>query len=208
MDHYYNSCSWKSLLDNSYLHVILALASLIWLLPCKVEIFLVICMLIIFRLYPVHFEYYVMGLWVFVLKDNWPSWVQVQVPTNFLWFQCDGWFQNLISKQCYSDLSCMCTTQWLVWNLGDLSCSSVLRLICSLGSAWPWAYALRSEPKNSQATLWACFPNPLPGTISSAFFGYLKFSNQRFGAIFIHSVASFLQLHWCPGSTSRRTERR
>ena len=145
----YNSCSWKSLSDNSHLHVILALASLICFLPCKVEIFLVICMLIIFRLYPVHFEYYIMGLWVFVLTDNWPSWVQVQVPNNLLWFQCDGWFQNLISEQCYSDLSCTCTTQWLVWNLSDLSCSSVLKLICSLGSAWAWAYALGSEPKNS-----------------------------------------------------------
>lgn len=59
--------AWKSLSDNSYMHVILALASIFFFLPCKVEIFLVLHMLITFRLHPGYFEYYVMAFWVFVL---------------------------------------------------------------------------------------------------------------------------------------------
>lgn len=59
--------AWKFLSDNSYICVILALAYIDYLWPHRVEIFLILCMLITFGLYLGHFEYNVMGSWVFVM---------------------------------------------------------------------------------------------------------------------------------------------
>lgn len=65
---------------------------------------------------------------IFVLVGNWAGWVEAKNSVQ-LSVRCD--FN--ISFIAFTDLSCICTTQWPIWDLGGgLSLSSILKVFYML----------------------------------------------------------------------------